>query len=227
MRKNMPARTRRRRIVGHARSILSVNNPSRERGKKLLSLGASQPRRLRRRDGEARREIKRERERERNEERERERERESERERERGLEGTDGDRERCDPRSSSDVRTSRATIRKNLLIGDPDLYRAPGSYPRGSSSGAVYLDAVDPQPLPSFLLSLLPPSPAGHRRRDRQRKRNAPGGAFLGSLPIGFVPRIRVISDDDDPSASRTRATEGGRATRTRADSCHRFFSRD
>jgi len=215
MRKNMPARTRRRRIVGHARSISSVNNPSRERGKKLLSLGVSQPRRLRRRDGEARREIKREKLKER------------EKERERRHEGTDGDRERCDPRSSSDVRTSRATIRKNLLIGDPDLYRAPGSYPRGSSSGAVYLDAADPQPLPSFFLSLLPPSPAGHRRRDRQRKRNVPGGAFLGSLPIGSVPRIRVISDDDDPSAPRTRATEGGRATRARADSCRRFSSRD
>ncbi|EZA47053.1 hypothetical protein X777_16710 [Ooceraea biroi] len=79
-------------------------------------------------------------------------------------------------------RRRRATIRKNLLIGDLDLCRAPGSYPRGSSSGAVYLDVADPQPL-HYAVTHGPSSSITNGRETRLQ-------AFLGSLPIGCAPHL-------------------------------------
>lgn len=122
----------------HARSNSSVNNPSRERGKKLLSR-VSQPRRLRK-------------------------EKRREKRYEKRVKEKDGETKRGETMILSRRRRT-STIRKNLLIGDPDLCRAPGSYPRGSSSGVSR--------------RAWPPTPPLRRHPraiivDHQRKRNAP-----------------------------------------------------
>jgi len=100
----------------------------------------------------------------------------------------------------------RATIRKNLLIGDPDLYRAPRSYPRGSPSGAVYLDEADPQPHHT-------PSPTGHHRRSPAEEERA-SRRFSVHFPSA-LPRIHVISQRW-PFSAQSMYTQGSR-TITRA----------
>lgn len=108
-----------------------------------------------------------------------------ERERERKMRSKEKRREETKRGSSLVARTPRVTIRKNLLIGDPDLCRALRSYPRGSPSGAVYLDEADPQPHHT-------PSPTGHHRRSPTEEERA-SRRFSVHFPSA-LPRIRVIS---------------------------------